>query len=126
MTKKESVTDPPVTLLIPIKSLSNKLVSNFSTAETTISAKCYLYPESNLELRAVWAHFINISLLWALSSSTLTPKSLIFPIAAWQAFLNPLMITYWCIPSSMNSLLNFNNSPAIKQTEVVPSPTSSS
>ena len=39
LTKKESLIDPPVTYLIPIKSLSNKLVSSFSTAETTISAK---------------------------------------------------------------------------------------
>jgi len=39
LTKNESVTDPPVTILIPIKSLSNKLVSNLSTAYTTISAK---------------------------------------------------------------------------------------
>jgi hypothetical protein len=38
-TKNESLIDPPVTYLIPIKSLSNKLVSSFYTAETTISAK---------------------------------------------------------------------------------------
>ena len=36
LTKKESLIDPPVTYLIPIKSLSSKVVSNFSTAETTI------------------------------------------------------------------------------------------
>lgn len=31
-TKNDSVTDPPVTYLIPTKSLSNKLGSNLSTA----------------------------------------------------------------------------------------------
>jgi hypothetical protein len=36
LTKKESLIDPPVTSLIPIKSLSRRLVSSFSTAETTI------------------------------------------------------------------------------------------
>jgi len=32
LTKKDSVTDPPVTIFIPIISLSNKFVSNVSTA----------------------------------------------------------------------------------------------
>lgn len=38
-TRKESLIEPPVTSLIPIKSLSKRVVSNFYTAPTTISAK---------------------------------------------------------------------------------------
>jgi hypothetical protein len=35
----DSLIEPPRTYLIPIKSLSNRLVSRLSTAETTISPK---------------------------------------------------------------------------------------
>jgi hypothetical protein len=62
-TKNDSVTDPPLTYFIPTKSLSNKLGSNLSTAETTISAKCSLYVFNNLEFKEVYAHLISISLL---------------------------------------------------------------
>lgn len=62
MTKKESVTDPPVTSLIPIRSLSSRVVSRVYTADTTSSLKYPLYPESNFELRAVDAHLSSISL----------------------------------------------------------------
>lgn len=41
-TKNDSVIDPPETYLNPTKFLSNKLLSNISTAPTTSSAKCSL------------------------------------------------------------------------------------
>lgn len=63
------MTDPPVTFLIPINSLSRTLGSNFSTAWTTNSLKNYLLLDNyiyiyryntNLELRAVSEHFNNV------------------------------------------------------------------
>lgn len=41
-----TVIEPPVTSLIPTKSLSNRFGSSLSTEETTSSAKCSLYPAS--------------------------------------------------------------------------------
>jgi hypothetical protein len=51
-TKKESVIDPPVTFLIPIRFLSRS-DSRCSTALTTISEKNSLYLEIIFELREV-------------------------------------------------------------------------
>lgn len=53
LTRNESLIDPPVTSLIPIKSLSRRFESSFYTAETTIYAKKFLYDERSFELSAV-------------------------------------------------------------------------
>lgn len=53
LTKNESLIDPPVTYLIPIKSLSKRFVSSFSTADTTNYPKKVLYEDKSFELSAV-------------------------------------------------------------------------
>lgn len=78
-----------------------------------------------MELRAVSAHLINISLdSLVFLTSILIENSLSFSRTNLRASLNPLIKTYECIPSSINPLDSLRSSPANKVTEVVPSPTS--
>lgn len=90
LTRNESLIDPPVTSLIPIKSLSRRFESSFSTAETTISAKKFLYDERSFELRAVQAHLISMFLLFYGVSSSLMTRSSSFLRHHSRAFLYPL------------------------------------
>jgi hypothetical protein len=60
----------------------------------------------------------------SLLSFILTEISLILSRHFLQASLYPLIIIYECIPSSINYLAYFKSSPAVRTTDVVPSPTS--
>lgn len=124
LTMNESVTDPPVIFLIPI-SLFYKSSSKYKTASTTISEKNSLYLEIILEFNEVYEHLIRRSLFSSgLLSAILTEISLILSMHWLQASLYPLMIIWECMPSSMNCFDYFKSSPAVRTTEVVPSPTS--
>mmetsp|Transcript_50420 Transcript_50420/g.109283 ORF Transcript_50420/g.109283 Transcript_50420/m.109283 type:complete len:253 (-) Transcript_50420:245-1003(-) len=121
----ESRSPPPMRLMIWIWS---RLVEprSLSTAETAISAKCSLSAESTFEESVVLAMLMRSSRKAAASAEWSTAEALSALSAASRASLNPATTVCGCIFFSMSSAPCLRSSPARTQTEVVPSPTSSS